>query len=89
MLHDPLDFVEERAIYTWQSLIILVQCTGKTRQIDCVFLLKVNVGEAETMMSVQCNFFFLLSWNSPNIKLTILLGTVHWHLSQWCVVISV
>lgn len=89
MLHDLLDFVEERAIYTWQSLIILVQCTGKTGQIDCVFLLKVNVREAETMMSVQCSIIFLLSWNSRNIKLTILLGTVHWHLSQWCAVISV
>ena len=26
---------------------------------DCVFLLKVNVGEAETMMSVKCKFFFI------------------------------
>lgn len=44
----------------YQSLIILVQSTSKTGQVEHIFLLKLNVGEAETMMSVQKSFFLLL-----------------------------
>lgn len=39
MLHDLLRFFRRIATYTWQSLIILVQFTSNTDQMEYVFLL--------------------------------------------------
>lgn len=44
----------------YPSLIILVQSTSKTGQAEHIFLLKLNVGEAETVVGVQELFFFVI-----------------------------